>query len=52
MLGDSIDINDFIWNPVILKKGLLKPLKITIFRLGQKWGLHGPHPKQKKKCFL
>ena len=31
MLGDSININNFNWNLVVLKKNLLRPLKITIF---------------------
>ena len=54
ILENSINIKNFNWNPVVLKKSLLKPLKITIFRpaqLVQKWGPHGPHPKQKKKFF-
>ena len=29
MLGDSIDINNFCCNPVVLKKKLVKPLKIA-----------------------
>ena len=28
---DSININNFNWNPEVLQKKLLKPLKITIF---------------------
>ena len=32
MLGDSININDFDWDPVILKKKkILKSLNISIF---------------------
>ena len=32
MLENSININNFNWNPIVLKKKtLLKPLKITIF---------------------
>ena len=31
MLGDSISINNFNWNPVILKKNLLTPLETIIF---------------------
>ena len=30
MLGNSINIKNFIWNQVVLKKNLQKPLKITI----------------------
>ena len=49
MLRDSIIINNFNWNPVVLKKKLLKPLKINILlvQLVQKWYLHGPRPEQK-----
>ena len=31
MLGDSIYINDFDWDSVILKKKILKSLNISIF---------------------
>ena len=31
MLEDSININNCNWNPVVLKKNVLKPLKITFF---------------------
>ena len=31
MLGNSINIKNFNWNPVVLKNLLRKPLKITIF---------------------
>ena len=31
MLGDSININDFDWDSVVLKKKILKSLKISIF---------------------
>ena len=48
MLEDSININKCNWNPVVLKK-IAKTSKYYPFlaQLAQKWGLHGPHPKQK-----
>ena len=53
MLRDSININNFNWNLVVLKKKLLKPLKITIFwpklrKNGAPWAM----PKRKKQLFL
>ena len=41
MLGDSININNYNWNPVVLKK-IAKTLKITIFsptcaKMGSPW---------------
>ena len=49
MLGDSININNFNCNPVVLKKKYMeKPPKITILgQLVQKRGHYEPHPKQK-----
>ena len=48
MLGDAISINNFNWNPVVLKK-IAKTPKNQHFlaQLVQKWGPHGPHPKGK-----
>ena len=31
MIGNSINIKNFYWNPLVLKKNLLKPLKNTSF---------------------
>ena len=51
MLGDSISINNFNCNPVVLIFFffLLKPLKIAIFgpNLRKKRSQYGSHPKQK-----
>ena len=54
MLGDSTYINNFTWNPELLKKKLLKPLKITIFpaKLVQTRDHCGPHPNQKTIFFV
>ena len=53
MLGNSINIKNFIWNPVILKK-IAKTSKNYYFwtQLMQNWGPHGPHPKQKTVFFF
>ena len=45
MLGESINIKNFNWNPVVLKKLLFFGLTC------EKWGPHGPHPKQKTIFF-
>ena len=48
MFGDSSKINKFNWNPVLLKK-IAKTSSNYHFlaQLVQKWGPHGPRPKQK-----
>ena len=48
MLEDSININNFNWNPAVLKK-IAKTSKNYNFlvQLVQKWGSHEPHSKQK-----
>ena len=47
-LGNSINIKNFNWNLVVLKKPLKK---IFLTQLVQKWGPHGPRPKQKTTFF-
>ena len=41
------------WNPIVLKKKIAKTLKNYQFlaQLVQKWGPHGPCPKDKKQLF-
>ena len=53
MLGDSINFNKFNRNPIVLKKKLVKPLKITIFgpNLHKKGVIMG-HTENKKQFFL
>ena len=53
LLGDLININNFNYNPVILKIFLLKPLKIAIFgpNLCIKRGQYRPHSKQTETFF-
>ena len=52
MLGNSIDFKNFNWNLVVLKKILLKPLKITIFRPNLcKNGVLMGHAQKKKQFF-
>ena len=53
MLGNSINIKNFHWNPVVLKK-IAKISKNYYFlaQLVQKWGPHRPRQKQKKIFFL
>ena len=47
MLGNSINIKNFNWNTVVLKK-FAKTSKnyYLLAQLVQKWGPHGPRPKQ------
>ena len=48
MLGDAITINNFNWNPVVLKT----PKKYHFLaQLVQKWGPHGPRPKEENNIF-
>ena len=48
MLGDSIIISNFNWNPVVLKKNLLKPQKVSMCKNGVPMG----HTQDKKQLFL
>ena len=49
MLGDWINVINFNLNPQVLKKKLLKPLKITIFRPDlHKNGIPMGHMQSKK----
>ena len=52
MLGNSIKIKKFDWNPVVLKN-FAKTSKNYYFsaQLVQNWGPHGPRPKQKTIFF-
>ena len=53
MLGDSINFNNFNWNPVVLKKNLLKPLKLAIFgAICAKMGFPWTTPKTKNFFFF
>ena len=54
MLGDSININNFNWDLVVLKKIAKTPENYQFFaQLLQIWGPHAePHPKQKSIVFL
>ena len=49
ILRDSININNFNCNPVVLKKILVKPLTFAIFgpNLPQQKGQYAPHTNQK-----
>ena len=53
MLGNSINIKNFNWNPVVLKK-FAKTSKNYHFlaQLVQKNSCHGPHPKVKNIFFF
>ena len=52
MLGKSININNFDWNPVVLKE-IAKTSKNYHFlaQLVQKWGPHGLRPNRKQFFF-
>ena len=52
ILGDLINIKNFNWNPVVLKK-FAKTYKNYYFsaQLVQKWGPHGPCPKEETFFF-
>ena len=53
MLGNSDNIKNFNWNPVVQKKVLLKPLKITIFQPKLcKHGVAMVHAQSKKTIFF
>ena len=53
MLGNSTNIKNFNWNPVVVKK-MSKTSKNYYYsaQLVQKWGPHGPCPKQKSFFFF
>ena len=53
MLGNSIDIKNFNWNPVVLKF-FAKTSKNYHFSawLVKKWGPHGPYPKTKNNIYF
>ena len=49
MLGDSININNFNCNPIVLKKKIVKPLKIAILGANlHKKGVSMGHAQNKK----
>ena len=50
MLGNSIDIKKFNWNPVLLAV-VLKKFCYFLVQLVQNWGPHGLRPKQKTFFF-
>ena len=52
MLGNSTNIKNFNWNAVVVKK-MSKTSKNYYYsaQLVQKWGPHGPRPKQKSFFF-
>ena len=53
MLGNSTNIKNFNWNAVVVKK-MSKTSKNYYYsaQLVQKWGPHGPRPKQKSFFFF
>ena len=52
-LVDSINIDNFNWNPIVLKKKMVKPIKLSFLsaQLPQKRGHYGSRPKQKTISF-